>query len=63
MSVAFFDDCLAKTGMVPSSELPTIAFILDMADVNVTGEMLQPHVDAMHTNGKCALDFYDCIAS
>ena len=59
MSVAFFDDCLLKTGTVPSSELPTIAFILDMADVKVTVENLQPHVDAMHPNGKCALTAED----
>ena len=59
MSVAFFDDCLLKTGTVPSSELPTIAFILDMADVKVTVENLQPHVDAMHPNGKCALTAAD----
>ena len=44
---------------MPSSELPTIAFILDMADVKVTVENLQPHVDAMHPNGKCALTVAD----
>ena len=59
MSVAFFDNCLLKTGTVPSSELPTIAVILDMADVKVTVENLQPHVDAMHPNGKCALTAAD----
>ena len=57
MSVAFFDDCLLKTGTVPSSELQTIAFILGMADVEVTEENLQPHVDAMHPNGKCVASF------
>ena len=59
MSVDFFDDCLLKTGTVPSSELQTIAFILGMADVKVTVENLQPHVDAMHPNGKCALTAAD----
>ena len=44
---------------MPSSELPTIAFILDMADVEVTVENLQPHVDAMHPNGKCDLTAAD----
>ena len=48
-----------KTGMVSSNELPIIAFILDMADVEVTVENLQPHVDAMHPNGKCALTTAD----
>ena len=59
MSVAFFDDCLLKTGVVTSGDLPTIAFILDMAEVKVTVENLQPHVDAMHPNGKCALTAED----
>ena len=59
MSVDFFDDCLLKTGTVPSSELQTIAFILSMAGVEVTEENLQPHVDAMHPNGKCALTAAD----
>ena len=59
MSVAFFDDCLLKTGMVTSGDLPTIVFILDMAEVKVTVENLQPHVDAMHPNGKCALTAAD----
>ena len=59
MSVDFFDDCLLKTGTVPSSELQTIAFILSMAGVEVTEENLQPHVDAMHPNGKCALTAED----
>ena len=59
MPVAFFDDCLLKTGTVPSSELHTTAFILDMADVKVTVENLQPHVDAMHPNDKCALTAAD----
>ena len=59
MSVAFFEACLVKTGMVSSNELPIIAFILDMADVKVTVENLQPHVDAMHPNGKCALTAAD----
>ena len=44
---------------MPSSELQTIAFILGMADVEVTEENLQPHVDAMHPNGKCALTAAD----
>ena len=38
-----------------SSELPTIAFILEMADVKVTVVNLQPHADAMQPNGKCIL--------
>ena len=59
MSVVFFDDCLLKTGTVPSGDLPTNAFILDMADVKVTAEDLQPHVDAMHPNGECALTVAD----
>ena len=59
MSVAFIEACLVKTGMVSSNELPIIAFILDMADVKVTVENLQPHVDAMHPNGKCALTAAD----
>ena len=59
MSVAFFEACLVKTGTVSSNELPIIAFILDMADVEVTVENLQPHVDAMHPNDKCALTAAD----
>ena len=55
MSVAFFDDCLLKAGMVTSGDLPTIAFTLDMAEVKVTVEELQPHVASMHPNGECAL--------
>ena len=34
-----------------SSEVPTIAFILEMADVKVTVVNLQPHADAMQPNG------------
>ena len=46
-TVSFFDDCLLKTGVVTSGDLPTIAFILDIAEVKVTVENLQPHVDAI----------------
>ena len=59
MSVVFFDDCLLKTGVVTSSDLPSIALILEMAEVEVTVEDLKPHVAEMHPDGKCALSAAD----
>ena len=54
-TMSFFDDCFLKTGVVTSGDLPTIAFILDCGELQVTDEDLQPHVAAMHPDGECAL--------
>ena len=35
----------------------SVRIFMGMADVKVTVEILQPHVDAMHPNGKCVASF------